>query len=100
MATPDEQDARARLRAVLGCEAEPMRRETSWLAMTETVAARAADDETVWHRLECEAWLIERWRAAGVPVPRIVRMDATRRVQVLERMHGLYGLAIHREEGT
>ena len=97
---PDENDARARIGAVVDGELELLRRETSWLAMTGDVVARAADDDTGWQRLEREAWLIERWRAAGIPVPRVVRHDERRRVQVLERMHGHTGLAIHSEEET
>jgi aminoglycoside phosphotransferase (APT) family kinase protein len=47
-----------------------------------------------------EAWLIDRWRAAGVPVPRVLRMDAARRLQVLERLRGRTGDDVHRETGT
>ncbi len=75
------------------------RRGSRWLALGIDEVAFAVDDEAGWVRLEREAWLYERWRAGGVPVPRVVRVDATRRVQVRERLHGLHGEEIHTESG-
>jgi len=84
-------DAHARFEAVVGEPVEVSRRESRWLAMGSERVAFGADDDTGWKRLEREAWLLERWRAAGVPVPRVLRADATRRVQVRERLHGVTG---------
>jgi len=93
----DEQQARARLHAALGMPFEMSRREARWLALSGDQIAFAADDDIAWRRLELEGWLLARWRAAGVPAPRIVREDARQRVQVRERLHGLSGTEIHCE---
>jgi phosphotransferase family enzyme len=90
-------DVRARFAAVVGRPVEPERREARWLAMSDDVVAFAADDDAAWQRLASEAWLVERWRAAGIPAPRILASDAARRVQVREKLHGLTGDAVHTE---
>jgi hypothetical protein len=91
----------ARVRDVIGGGPfELSRREARWLALADDVVAFAADDDAGWQRLACEAWLLARWRAAGVPVPAVVREDATRRIQVLERLHGRTGDAIHADTGA
>lgn len=84
-------EVRARFAAVLDAPFEMSRSETRWLALGDEAVAFAADDDAGWRRLQSEAWLLERWRAAGVPAPRVLREDAARRVQVRERMHGLTG---------
>jgi len=88
-------EVRARLATVVGRAVEPERRETRWLAMTDDVVAFAAADDAAWQRLACEAWLIERWRVAEIPVPRLLLNDALLRVQVREKLHGLTGDAVH-----
>ena len=90
---PDD-SARARFAAALGGAFELSRRDTGWLAMADDVVAFAPDDDAGWRRLGSEAWLLERWRAAGIPVPRMLRADAALGVQVRERMHGLTGDAV------
>jgi hypothetical protein len=94
MPTSDESAARARFEGALGAAFELVRRETGWLALTEDVVGRAADDDAGWRRLASEAWLLERWRAAGIPVPRVVREDPVCGVQVREKLHGLTGAAV------
>jgi Phosphotransferase enzyme family len=84
-------DARARFEPLIGEPFEISRRDTRWLAMGDEVVAFAADDEAGWKRLQREKWLIERWRAAGVPACSVVREDETRRVQIRERLHGVTG---------
>jgi aminoglycoside phosphotransferase (APT) family kinase protein len=88
---------RERFAAALGVGFELSRRDAGWLALGADVVGLAADDDAGWQRLERESWLIARWRAAGVPAPRVLRVDATRGVQVRERLHGLTGHAIHSE---
>lgn len=70
---------------------EVSRRDDRWLAIDEDTVAFAVDDDAGWRRLEQEAWILERWRAAGVPAARVVRIDAARRIQVRERLHGVTG---------
>jgi aminoglycoside phosphotransferase (APT) family kinase protein len=100
MHPPDEDDARERLGDAAGSRFELARRDTRWLAVGDELVAFLADDDAGWRRLTREAWLIHRWRPAGVPVPRVVGMDAARRLQVLEKMRGRTGDDIHRETGT
>lgn len=90
-------DVRERLAVVLGFPVEPVRRDARWLAMSDEVVAFAADDDAAWQRLASEAWLLARWRAAGIPAPCVVAHDAARRVQVREKLHGLTGDAVHTE---
>jgi hypothetical protein len=81
-----------RFAAVLGDIAlEISRRERRWLAIGTDVVAFAADDDAGWTRLRVEAELLARWRAAGVPAPRVLRDIPTARIQVRERMHGITG---------
>jgi len=87
-------EVRARFEAVVGNSFALSRQESRWLALGDEFVAFAADDEAGWRRFRQEAWLLERWRAAGVPVPRVIGEDAARRVQVRERMHGLTGHGI------
>jgi aminoglycoside phosphotransferase (APT) family kinase protein len=100
MRLPDEDDARERLGGAVGSRFELTRRDTRWLAIGDELVAFLADDDAGWRRLTKEAWLIDRWRAAGVPVPRVVHMDPARRLQLLERIRGRTGDDIHRETGT
>ena len=93
-----EADVHARVAALASGPFELSRRDTRWLALGADTVAHVADDEAEWRRLEVERWLIDRWRAAGVPVPRVLRDDAIRRVQLRERVHGLFGPQIHTEE--
>ena len=67
------------------------RRDDRWLALGARQIAFAADGEGEWARLCAEARLIERWRDAGVPVPRILATDEHDRVQVRERLDGIMG---------
>jgi aminoglycoside phosphotransferase (APT) family kinase protein len=76
---------------------EVSRRTTRWLAIGEDVVAFAADDDAGWKRVTAEAWLFAKWRAAGVPAPRVIAEVPDRRVLVLERMRGLTGDEIHHE---
>jgi len=80
-----------RFQRVLGTEVQADRRDDRWLAMTTDRVAFAADDDTEWARLRAEARLIARWRAAGVPVPRILDENERERVQVRERLDGIMG---------
>jgi hypothetical protein len=96
---PDSQEARARFAAALDAAFDLSWRETRWLALAADRVAFAAVDDAGWRRLEVEAWLLERWRSAGVPAPRVVQHDHGRGVQVRERLHGLTGLDIHTESG-
>jgi hypothetical protein len=89
----EEGDVRARL-AALGGPIELSRREDRWLALGADVVGFAADDARGWDRLVAEGRLLVRWRAAGVPAPRVLDEDAALRVQVRERLHGLTGEAI------
>ncbi len=70
---------------------ELSRREDRWLAMAEDRIAFAADTDAEWARLQTEARLIDRWRAAGVPVPRVLDENERERVQVRERLDGILG---------
>lgn len=70
------------------------RREDRWLALGAEIVAFGAETDDEWRRLEVEAALLERWRAAGVPVPRVVRVDAARRIQQRERLDGITGEAV------
>ena len=97
---PPDDDARERLGDAVGSPFELTRRDTRWLAIGDELVAFLADDDAGWRRLTREAWLADRWRAAGVPVPRVVRMDAPRKLQVVERIRGRSGDEIHRETGT
>jgi hypothetical protein len=84
-------DARSRFESLVPEPFELSRRETRWLALADDVLAFGADGDAGWRRLEQESWLIDRWRAAGIPVPRVIRDDPVRRVQIRERLHGLTG---------
>jgi hypothetical protein len=95
-----EDDVRARIGALVRGPFELSRRDTRWLALGQDVVALAADNDTEWRRLEAERWLIERWRGAGVPAPRVLREDSVRGVQVRECMHGLFGPQIHTSDGS
>jgi len=90
-------EARERLFALLGSPFELSRRDGRWLALAPDRIAFAVDDDAGWRRLGQEAWLLEKWRAGGVPAPRVLLDDPIRRVQIRERMHGLSGTEIHRE---
>ncbi len=70
------------------------RREDRWLALGPDIVAFGADTDEEWKRLEVEAELLRRWRAAGVPVPRVIDADAHRRIQLRERLDGLTGEAV------
>jgi hypothetical protein len=94
-----EEEVRARIAALVSEPFELSRLDTRWLALGSDVVAFAADTEAEWRRLQAERWLIERWRAAGVPAPRVRHEDATRGVQLRERLHGLFGPQIHTSEG-
>ncbi|HEX4454767.1 MAG TPA: phosphotransferase [Kofleriaceae bacterium] len=93
-------DAAARIAAVVGRSLETARHEGRWLALGEDVVAHAADSPDEWHRLELEHRLVDRWRDAGVPVPRVLHVDTARGVQLRQRMLGLSGLQIHDERGS
>ncbi|MEM1413527.1 MAG: phosphotransferase [Myxococcota bacterium] len=81
--------ARARLRAVLGERAvAPELRGDRWLALGPDYVAFVACDEPAWRRLEAEEGLLDAWREAGLPFPRILIADAAQWVQVRERMEG------------
>ncbi len=86
----------ARFAEVLGAATELVvsRRDGRWLALGADVVAFAADDDAGWSRLGAEGALFARWRAAGVPAPRVLDEDVARRVQVRERLHGLMGEAV------
>lgn len=84
----------ARFAEALGAAFELIQRERGWLALAQDVVGLAADDEADWRRLTSEAWLLERWRAAGLPAPRVLRDDPVRGIQIRERMHGLTGHAV------
>jgi len=90
-------DAATRIAAIVGTSLEAKRHDGRWLALGDDVVAHAAESPAEWRRLELEHWLALRWRDAGVPAPRILRVDAASGVQVRERMHGLSGLQIHDE---
>ncbi|HUS29091.1 MAG TPA: phosphotransferase [Kofleriaceae bacterium] len=91
--------SRERFAALLDEPFELSRRDNRWLALAPNLVAFAADDFAGWRRLQQEAWLLDRWRRiGGVPAPRVLREDAVRRVQVRERMHGLTGDELHRED--
>lgn len=87
-------EAQARFARVIGGAFDVSRRDARWLALGDDVVAFAADDDLGWRQLQREAWLLRRWRAAGVPAPRVLREDATALVQVRERLHGLTGDAV------
>lgn len=70
------------------------RRDDRWLASGANLIAFAADGEREWARLVTEAVLLRRWRAAGVPVPRVRDEDAVHRIQVRERLDGITGEAV------
>ncbi|HET9622957.1 MAG TPA: phosphotransferase [Kofleriaceae bacterium] len=89
--TPPERAAHARFAPSLGTAFELVRRDRGWLALARDVVGFAADDDAGWRRLTSEAWLLARWRAAGVPAPRVIDEDPARGVQIRERMHGLTG---------
>src|SRR5512142_366867 len=85
-----EAEAREQLAAALGTETfELRRRERRWLALGDELVAFAADDEAGRDRLGRERWLFERWRAAGIPAPRVV--SDLGHVQVRERLAGITG---------
>lgn len=69
-----------------------LRRDDRWIAVGDDVVAMICDDP---QRQAAEAWLLARWRAGGVPAPRVVAERAG--VQVRERLHGITGEALHRE---
>lgn len=73
--------ASARIGALLAAPFELSRREDRWLALGADVVGFAAFDARGWDRLVAEARLLARWRAAGVPAPRVLHEDAARRVQ-------------------
>ena len=87
-------EVRARFDAVLGEPVELSRREDRWLALGADVIGFAAVDARGWARLVAEGRLLVRWRAAGVPAPRVLDERAALRVQVRDRLHGLTGEAI------
>jgi len=84
-----------RFAAVLGdIDLEISRRGRRWLALGAEVVAFAADDDAGWTRLRAEGDLLARWRAAGVPVPCVVREVPAARIQVRERLHGITGAVV------
>ena len=97
MQPEDDNDVRLRFDATLGGSFELIRRETRWLALADELIGCAAGTDTEWRRLEVEAWLLQRWHTRGIPVPRVVRHDHARKVQLRERLHGLTGHDIHSE---
>lgn len=84
----------ARFDALLGGPVEISRREDRWLGLGAEVVGFAAFDARGWGRLVAEGQLLARWRAAGVPAPRVLDESAALRVQVRERLHGLTGEVI------
>jgi aminoglycoside phosphotransferase len=70
------------------------RRDDRWLALGTDIVAFGADTDDEWKRLEVEAELLRRWRAAGVPVPRVISADPDRRLQLRERLDGITGEAV------
>lgn len=100
MTSHDERDAAARFAGALGGGFELSRREDRWLALGDEIVGFAADDDAGWRRLAAEAWLLERWRAGGVPAARVITVDPVRRIQLRERLRGRTGEAIHSESGT
>jgi hypothetical protein len=95
----DADAARARFAGLLGAY-QLVRRESGWLALAADLVVFAPDDDAGWRRLGREAWLLDRWRAAGVPAPRVVGEDAARRIQMRERLPGLTGDDLHSESGA
>lgn len=85
----NEDEVGARISALIDGPFTLSRRDDRWLAMTDTRVVFAADNDTEWARLRTEAKLIERWRRAGVPVPRV--LDEKDHAQVRERFDGIMG---------
>lgn len=76
---------------------ELSRREAGWIALAADRVAFAPDDDRGWQRLQREAWLLARWRAAAIPAPRVLLDAPSHRVQVRERLGGLSGHDLHTE---
>src|SRR5262245_54945064 len=87
----DPGDVRARFGALLAEPIELSRREDRWLALGQNAVGFAAVDPAGWARLVAERQLLARWRAAGIPAPRVLDEDDARGVQIRERLHGLTG---------
>jgi aminoglycoside phosphotransferase (APT) family kinase protein len=67
-------------------------RQWRWLALLPDEVAFRAEDEDAWRRLEREAEVLVRLRAAiGPTVPRVVSRNEGTRTQVRERIHGASG---------
>lgn len=81
-----------RFAAVIDAPFTVARRDDRWIAMGDEVVAMICDEP---RRQAAEAWLLERWRAGGVPVGRVIAERAG--VQVRERLEGITGEALHRE---
>ncbi|MGE0401428.1 MAG: phosphotransferase [Kofleriaceae bacterium] len=87
----DVDEVRARLTPVLGDTFDLSRRDDRWLALSADRVAFAAGDEGEWARLSSEARLLDRWRRAGAPVPRVLDENPRVRVQIRERLDGVMG---------
>jgi aminoglycoside phosphotransferase (APT) family kinase protein len=81
-----------RFAAVIDAPVAVLRRDDRWIALGDEIVAMVCDDP---QRQAAEAWLLARWRAGGVPAPRVVAERAG--VQIRERLHGITGEALHRE---
>ena len=67
-------------------------REWRWVALLPDRVIFTAKDADAWRRLELEAEVITRWRAAlGSCVPSVTMRDALKRTQIRERVEGLVG---------
>lgn len=85
----------ADIRALVTGDYELSRRENRWLALFDDRVVFIADDDASRRRLDAVAWLLDRWRKAGIPAPRVLATNGP--AQTRERMHGLIGDEIHCE---
>lgn len=87
------------LHAALGEHFELTRRDSRVFARANDKIATVAHDELTWRRLRREAWLAERWCAAGVPAARVILIDDTVRMIVQERHRGRRVVELDSETG-
>jgi hypothetical protein len=93
--TPRQDELRERIAAAVGSDVFELRPgDGRWIALAADRVAFAVDDDAGWRRLEAERWLLDRWRAAGVPAPHVLGDDVARRVQVRSRLDGITGEAV------